>query len=248
MIYTGIGSRDTPQDIQWIMSRIGYGMAKRGHTLRSGRADGADQAFEKGLFSYNEAVSQKVDTLSHTTPIPELAELYKPWRNFGSKPSVWDILPTDDPKLWSRALQIVRDIHPNPDALTDAAKLLHGRNIFQVLGKDLLTPSDFVIYWAKTDKNGIPVGGTRTAVRLAQLENIPTINMLDPDWNTRFKELVNLTGKKLKMPFEDMTFTQYNPEGKSLLHELRNYNHTKTNEENPRTAFFNAWGSTWDNI
>ena len=248
MIYTGIGSRDTPKDIQWIMSRIGYGMAKRGHTLRSGRADGADQAFENGLFSYIEAITEKVDTLSHTTPIPELAELYKPWRTFGSPTTTWDILPTDDPKLWSRALQIVRDIHPNPDALSDAAKLLHGRNVFQVLGKDLNTPSNFIIYWAKTDKNGIPVGGIRTAVRLAQLKNIPTINMLDPDWNDRFKELVNLTGKKIKMPFVDMTFNPYNPEGKSLLDELNNYNPAKTNEENPRTAFFNAWGSTWNKL
>jgi len=248
MIYTGIGSRDTPKDIQWIMSRIGYGMAKRGHTLRSGRADGADQAFEKGFFSYHDDVNKYYKVRpSHVTPMQELAELYKPWRNFAYVPSVWDILPTDDPKLWSKALQIVRDIHPNPDALTDAAKLLHGRNVFQVLGKDLLTPSDFVIYWAKTDKYGTPVGGTRTAVRLAQLNNIPTINMLDPDWNAHFKELVNLSGKKPKS-CEDMTFTQYNPKGKSLLDELKNYNPTKTNEENPRTAFFNAWGSVWDEL
>lgn len=59
------------------------------------------------------------------------------------------------------------------------------------MGTDLNTPTDFVIYWAKTDKNGIPQGGTRTAIVLAHQRNIPTINMADKDWNDQFKAILS---------------------------------------------------------
>ena len=50
-IYTGIGSRKLPNDIEGLMFDIGEAMAKRGYTLRSGAADGADNAFEEGCIN-----------------------------------------------------------------------------------------------------------------------------------------------------------------------------------------------------
>jgi len=47
---------------------------------------------------------------------------------------------------------------------SDYAKKLHGRNVKQVLGDDLKTPSDFLLCWTKEGKD---VGGTRTAIVLA---------------------------------------------------------------------------------
>ena len=47
-IYAGIGSRKTPKDIIEIMEEIGASLARREWLLRSGGADGADSAFEKG--------------------------------------------------------------------------------------------------------------------------------------------------------------------------------------------------------
>lgn len=46
--YAGIGSRDTPQPILKRMTRCARVLDKKGYTLRSGGAKGADQAFEKG--------------------------------------------------------------------------------------------------------------------------------------------------------------------------------------------------------
>ena len=46
--YTGIGSRETPTAILDLMIAIGGVLAQRGFTLRSGGADGADDAFEQG--------------------------------------------------------------------------------------------------------------------------------------------------------------------------------------------------------
>ena len=43
--YAGIGSRETPEDILIIMSRIARGLEKKRYILRSGGAKGADTAF-----------------------------------------------------------------------------------------------------------------------------------------------------------------------------------------------------------
>lgn len=48
MKYAGIGSRKTPDHVLSIMRAIGVSLASLGFILRSGRARGADQAFEIG--------------------------------------------------------------------------------------------------------------------------------------------------------------------------------------------------------
>lgn len=51
MIYTGVGSRETPKDVLDLMFLIAAKAAQEGHTLRSGGARGADKAFEAGCDS-----------------------------------------------------------------------------------------------------------------------------------------------------------------------------------------------------
>jgi len=46
--YVGIGSRKTPREILRLIYEFAIYLARTGWTLRSGRAEGADQAFEKG--------------------------------------------------------------------------------------------------------------------------------------------------------------------------------------------------------
>ena len=46
--YAGIGSRETPEVVLNLMKRIATHLAKKGYTLRSGGAKGADTAFEQG--------------------------------------------------------------------------------------------------------------------------------------------------------------------------------------------------------
>lgn len=48
MFYAGIGSRKTPENVLTIMRGLGFYLAQHGLTLRSGRAVGADAAFEFG--------------------------------------------------------------------------------------------------------------------------------------------------------------------------------------------------------
>ena len=47
--YSGIGSRKTPENILKVTQLIAHCLEKRGYTLRSGGAQGADAAFEEGV-------------------------------------------------------------------------------------------------------------------------------------------------------------------------------------------------------
>lgn len=49
--YAGIGSRKTPKNVLDFMFEIGKELALLGYVLRSGGAEGADSAFEKGADS-----------------------------------------------------------------------------------------------------------------------------------------------------------------------------------------------------
>lgn len=47
-LYCGIGARATPPDVLARMAKIATILARKSYTLRSGGAEGADRAFEKG--------------------------------------------------------------------------------------------------------------------------------------------------------------------------------------------------------
>ncbi len=144
--YAGIGSRKTPNDILELMEVAARKLRDIGFVLRSGAADGADQAFERGAAG--------------------VAEIYLPWSGFkGSRSSRWTITP--------EALQLAADHHPAWNRCTPAARKLHARNGYQVLGQDLNTPSSFVLCW----HDG--TGGTMQAVRIAESHEIKVFNLRD---------------------------------------------------------------------
>ena len=63
---------------------------------------------------------------------------------------------------------------------------MHSRNCHQILGYDLKSPVDAVICWTP---NGKMVGGTRTALLLAQDAGIPIFNLGRPDQDKVLKEI-----------------------------------------------------------
>lgn len=166
MIYTGIGARATPPNILIGMTSVGRFMASGGHTLRSGGAAGADEAFEKGCVEKDGAM-----------------EIYLPWRSFRHNQS-----PLFGSCKESR--QIAKDFHPNWPILGGPARDFMGRNTYQILGKDLKTPTGFVLCWTPDGKS---VGGTSQAIRLAQAHDIPVLNlgcMSFDEVNKRVTELI----------------------------------------------------------
>jgi hypothetical protein len=149
-IYTGIGSRETPEPILSIMESIGFNFGSLGWLLRSGGASGADSAFEKGA---TKTFSPK--------------EIYLPWKLFNNNLS----------KLFNitnEALSIAAKFHKNWSNLSHGSRLLHARNVYQVLGYDLKTPTKFIICWTVDGKF---TGGTGQALRIADHYNIPIYNL-----------------------------------------------------------------------
>ena len=156
--YTGIGSRETPQEALDIMKNLGHSMGLSGYCLRSGNAQGADSYFYEGHQTYSEEY-----------------EIFLPWRNFGDVKND-KFIPLDDidNNLVQKAVDIVSAIHPAWGNCSQAAKKMHARNAFQVLGPDLETPSEIVICWTK---GGKVVGGTATAIKIANIHDIPVWNI-----------------------------------------------------------------------
>ncbi len=148
--YAGIGSRKTPEVILKRFENIASLLAQKGGILRSGAADGADNAFEKGCDK--EPNSKK--------------EIYLPWKGFnGSESKLYTITP--------EAMLIAQKFHPYWDNLSNGAKKLHARNSYQVLGYDLKTLSNFVVCWTE---GGKITGGTGQALRIAKAYSIPVFN------------------------------------------------------------------------
>lgn len=146
--YAGIGSRETPSAICAAMVRIASELASSGFILRSGAADGADAAFELGASA---------------------KEIYLPWLGFNGHKST--LLPSKE------AFIMAEKFHPAWHKCSSAARKLHARNCHQVLGKDLNTPSEFIICWTKDAAGG---GGTGQAIRIAKAHNIPVYDLADP--------------------------------------------------------------------
>lgn len=169
--YTAVGARDTPDEYLALMIQIGQMMANKGYIMRSGGAPGADSAFEIGC---DRARGKK--------------EIFLPYKNFNKNAST---LFNTNP----RAFEIAKRFHPAGEALSGTSLKFHGRNVHQVLGKDLETRSEFLICW--TFKAQF-IGGTATAMSIARDNGIPIINLAKckPDidsFNRLFEREIRLT-------------------------------------------------------
>jgi hypothetical protein len=147
-IYAGIGSRETPQSICMMMYDAAFKLARKGYTLRSGGAEGADTAFELGCA--DSVMGKK--------------EIFLPWPKFNNNLSIL-MMPTIE------AHAEARRFHPNWKNLSQAGQNLTARNAHQILGSDLKTPVDFVLYWTF---DGSAAGGTGQGLRMAKFYEIPT--------------------------------------------------------------------------
>ena len=80
------------------------------------------------------------------------------------------------------AIDMAMQYHGAPERCSDYAKMLHGRNAYQVLGLELNRPSSFVVCWTgdgcKTHEfRSIATGGTGTAISIAEQRGIMVFNL-----------------------------------------------------------------------
>lgn len=167
-----IEHRDTLKYVTFVGSReasgeelIKYGIlaseyAKRGYTLRSGNAEGFDQII-------NNAPEQQ-------------REIYLPYASFGPKCSGNKLIPSTFSN-YHQAVEIVKKLHPNKH-LNNMQMQYLARDVYQVLGEDLQTPSEVLYCWTKDGAETIEeltpaTGGTAMAIRVALYYHIPIINL-----------------------------------------------------------------------
>lgn len=166
MIITGIGSRQTPEEVLELMEELGEDARRRDWWVRSGHAEGADYAFEKGA--------------------KEHCIVYLPWQGFNKDLPLLGRGRTSE--LRDEVLDIVyRHDHWADESISQGVKRIKQRNVFQVLGEDLKSPSDLVICWTEEGK---VVGGTGLAIRIAREHNIPIINLGNQKTSDNFQAIL----------------------------------------------------------
>lgn len=161
--YAGIGSRNTPNEILNQMFKLASTLSNKDFILRSGGAEGADFSFENG------SKGKK--------------EIYLPWQDFNHNPS-----PLFTPH--HEAYGIAAKYHPSWITLSKSIKHLMARNVHQILGSDLNTPSKFVVCWTPDGaerKTSYRTGGTGQAIRIANGYKIPVYNLYNAN---RLEQLI----------------------------------------------------------
>lgn len=165
MIVTMVGSREAPQYICDLFTELGIEVRERGWWARSGHAPGIDYAAELGA--------------------KDRCIVYLPWTGFNRESPVLGTASSQP--LRDEVLKIVYKHEPYAKDLSDGVKLIKSRNVYQVLGVDLQSPSDVVVCWTE---EGEVVGGTGLAIKIAERKGIPVINVGDPKTAKNFDSIM----------------------------------------------------------
>ncbi len=173
IFYTAVGARKTPNDVLKKMVVYGTVFAELGYTLRSGAARGADAAFEYGCdLSQGEK------------------EIYLPWQEYNSSKS-------ELYHISELAYTIAEEIYglDRWRRVSSGVKKLMARNIYQVLGLTLDTPSKFVLCWTPdgietAEERTRRTGGTGQAIACASQYDIPVFNLQREDTEDRLLDFV----------------------------------------------------------
>ncbi|MCU0844876.1 MAG: hypothetical protein MUC76_08115 [Spirochaetes bacterium] len=148
--YTGIGAREAPAAIIGMLEKTGKHMASKGYLLRSGGADGASAAFERGC---DMAGGRK--------------EIFLPWRGFnGNNSSLYAVS--------ERAMSIASAFNPAWVTLAESAKKCQARYAHVIMGADMKKPSVCVICYTAGGKQK---GGTGQALKIAQKFHVPVFDL-----------------------------------------------------------------------
>lgn len=189
--YAGIGSRKTPKEVCDLMSQVAQELYLRGGVLRTGGAEGADQAFIAGILNLS-----NLSKLNGAMAIyPVAAEVYLPWTSFinGQNPE-FDRRISEANNAGFGINQILLQDWAQTETYNEADKSqkdffdqrpgvlrLYSRNKHQIYGVDKTKPkSSFVIYWAERNEYTHKVkGGTGVAIAIAEKANVPCLNLIN---------------------------------------------------------------------
>jgi hypothetical protein len=164
MTYAGIGSRETPKEVMDQMTELAKELESRGYTLRSGGAQGADTAFEKGVTSKKEIFpgaqksgEREMKIAREIHPNPNALD------NSKNPQFVWNLMARNTNQVFGKNLDTPVDfvIAWTQDGLTD--------------------------YTKRTVKSG----GTGQAIDMASRKGIPVINLANSNWRQELDRVLS---------------------------------------------------------
>jgi hypothetical protein len=147
-----IGTREVEPDKVRLLIDIGNYLARKGYTISSGNATGADYLYAQGANQVN----------------PKLVELHLPWGGYNRehiKPG--NKIFIDGDKKEYRAL--ASQLHPKWESLTRGPMALHARNVGIITGCCLVI--------ALSNPKKIGGGGTGMGIRIAQKLGIKVLDL-----------------------------------------------------------------------
>jgi hypothetical protein len=118
-----------------------------------------------------------------------------PYKGFNGNPSpLFGVGP--------KALALASTVHPVWEDLDRGSRVLHARNCYQVLGRQLNKPSEFLVCWTPDGcESGAMrsrvTGGTATAIVLAERYNIPRFNLAHEGSPARLTDFLAARGIRL---------------------------------------------------
>lgn len=160
-VYAGIGNRDTPDSILELITQIAKRLWKVGlYDLRTGAADGADQAFMQGTMR---------------------AEIYVPWHQYNGFP-MHHAIPKEAERLALEHNPHWRNSDGKEKNITKGVKALHARNMMIISGPHLDEPVDFVLCFTRDGCDSRQTrthdtGGTGSAISYADSLGVPIVNL-----------------------------------------------------------------------
>ena len=163
-----IGSRETPPDILRWMENAGREIVRAGHTIVSGNAVGADQAWARGGNSMD----------------PTKVELILPWWGF-QRPAVCagnivQALQFDPPDTHAAfAIEIMTKLYKRWSFRNEAVQRLLARNVLVIQG------ASRVLGYVNPHRQ---TSGTGLAFEIARYFDIPVIHVADPGLRLAFDE------------------------------------------------------------
>ena len=172
LYYAGIGSRKAPPQVCKRLRQWGMALAEVDIVLRSGAAAGADTAFELGCDVKNGP-----------------KEIYLPWKKYQNNPSPYWYIPLE-------AYEIAADVYGSRwSFVSKETRMFMARDVLQILGITLDTPSNFVVVWTpdgvSTRKDRTKrTGGSGQAIALASELEIPVFNLKNPNADAEAKEFI----------------------------------------------------------
>lgn len=160
--YAGVGSRETPKEVQETMTKIAKYLESLGYTLNTGDADAADASFragtnKKNVFTVKDATDRTRTIAREIHPSPFALD------NTKNPKYVWDLMARNTNQVFGANLDTPIDflIAWTPDGITDGSQ------------------------------RSVQTGGTGQAIDMASRKGIPVINMANPNWRQELNKVLS---------------------------------------------------------